>query len=45
MWNIISSNKILDVEWKKGRQLKHLTALRNMKPIIDTSSPNKYRFL
>jgi uncharacterized membrane protein YfhO len=45
MWNLKSSNKILDIKWKKDNQRKHLDALRNMKSQINTTSPNKYPFL
>jgi hypothetical protein len=45
MWNLISSNKILDIKWKRENQRKHISALQNIKSQVDTSSPNFYSFL
>lgn len=35
MWNIITSNRLLDKKRKQEAQRKHLNALRNIKPSID----------
>jgi hypothetical protein len=41
----MSSNRILDLKWKKENQRKHISTLRNIKSQINTSAPKKYSFL
>lgn len=45
MWNIITSNRLLDKKRKQEAQRKHLAALRNIKPSIDNVEPQGYSFL
>ena len=45
MWNKVSSNRVLDLKWKKQCQEKHLKSLRGMKSQLNTSAPKKYSFL
>ena len=45
MWNIMSSNRILDLKWKQQAQKRHRRALNNVKSSTNTSCPKKYSFL
>lgn len=45
MWNLVASNRILDLKWKRKNQQKHIDNLKNIKSQINTSAPKKYSFL
>ena len=45
MWNLASSNRILDLKWKQQAQQKHKAALRTMRSTLNTSTPRRYSFL
>ena len=45
MWNIMSSNRILDLKWKQQAQKRHRQALKNVRSSTNTSCPKKYSFL
>lgn len=45
MWNLVASNRILDMKWKKENQRKHISTLRSIKSVINNSAPKKYSFL
>lgn len=45
MWNLKSSNRILDLQSKKEAHLRHLRALKNVKSKINNSQPKQYTFL
>lgn len=39
MWNLISSNRILDMRSKQASHHRHVEALRKMKPTMHIKSP------
>lgn len=45
MWNLKSSNRILDLQSKREAHLRHLRALKNVKSKINNSQPKKFTFL
>lgn len=45
MWNIKSSNRILDLKQKQEAHMRHLRALQNIKPSISIKEPQRYNFL
>lgn len=45
MWNIITSNRLVEKKKRQQAQRKHLNALRNIKPSIDNDQPQNFRFL
>ena len=45
MWNLVASNRILDLKWKKQNQKKHLINLKNVKSQINNTAPRSYSFL
>lgn len=45
MWNIKSSNRILDLKQKQEAHMRHLRALQNIKPSINIKQPKRYTFL
>lgn len=45
MWNTIAANRLLDRKRKKEAQLRHISALKNVKPSLDNRCPPSYSFL
>lgn len=45
MWNVKSSNRILDLKQKQEAHMRHLRALHNIKPSITIKQPHKFSFL
>ena len=45
MWNVVSGNRLLDKRRKQEAQRKHLTALNQIKSMIDNNTPQEYSFL
>jgi hypothetical protein len=45
MWNVISSNRILDRKMKEKSYLQHKKTLLQIKSQIDNQSPQKFNFL
>ena len=41
----MSSNRVLDLKWKRQAQEKHIRNLRSVKSLINTSAPKTYSFL
>lgn len=45
MWNVISSNRILDIQMRKESYRRHKNSIKNAKPQIVINSPAQYSFL
>lgn len=45
MWNLKSSNKILDLKSKQEAHLRHLRNLRTVKSSLNNGPPSQYVFL
>jgi hypothetical protein len=45
MWNVISSNRFLEVKMRREAYRRHKDSLRAVKPIISIKSPPKFTFL
>lgn len=45
MWNIISSNRLVDQKIRKDNYRRHRLSLRKVKPQVDLSSPLEFQFL
>lgn len=45
MWNVLCGNRLIDKRRKESAQRKHITALNEVKSIINNHTPNQYSFL
>ena len=45
MWNIVSSNRLIDKKLKHEAHRKHVLALHTMKSSLNNNSPSQYSFL
>lgn len=45
MWNLISSNRLLDQKSKQASYRRHKESLRKVKPLVDVAPPAHYHFL
>ena len=45
MWNLVSSNRLIDRRQKQEAHRKHLLALNTIKASLDNGSPSQYSFL
>lgn len=45
MWNVITSNRILELKMRREAYRRHKKALKEIKGQVDLTSPEKYSFL
>jgi hypothetical protein len=45
MWNVITSNRILELKMRREAYRRHKKALKDVKGQVDMSEPAKYDFL